>query len=361
MLLALFACGPAEQGAAPSDDSAPVDTGEDIDDTADPEDSDLPGDSGDSAAPGDSGDSATPAGEAFAAYLTSTTDLCAYEDGDIVTFEPDPPPDGYIDPGWVEPYLPCLDGLLWLTRSVVDYDGGRDERADATATFFQLETVEQMWLEGEWLDEQDGTDDCGLARMGRNGLGTESDIVWLDPGSVSLETADGWVPMDRQEGGFVLNWGLDFAKAGVTPDETALYGLDAGGSKGVGKWGPFAGIELDDIVALPAELEITSPTLGDGVEIDRADTELQWTKGGDGTVTIEIVGETPMRIFDLRCKATDDGSFTIPGDLLDQLPAGLEVTLTMTRLDDVWVGTTAGRSFHAMGMSLYGAFGMSVP
>jgi hypothetical protein len=197
--------------------------------------------------------------------------------------------------------------------------------------------------------------------MGRNGLGTDSDLVWLDPGSVSFQTAKGWVPMTRYEGGFVLNWDLDFAKAGVTPEEGALHGLDAEGSKGGAKWGPFAGIELPDLVALPAPLEVTSPTLDSGAELERADTELQWTKGSADSVTIEILGETPQRIFVLRCQATDDGSFTIPGDLLDQLPAGLDISLYVTRLQDVWVGTTAGRSFHAMGMGQYSALDVSVP
>jgi hypothetical protein len=358
MLLALLACHSSPYGnpatLSPAD-SGEVDDSGNVDDSASPDsnDSDTP--------PIDSDDTATPSEEAFAAYLTSTTDLCAYEDGETVTFEPDPAPDGYVDPGWPNPYLPCLDGVLFLERRIVDYAPGRYEGAEALATFFDVGTVEQIWLEGEWLDEQDGTDDCGLVRMGRNGLGTDSDEQWLDPGSVSLMSVDDVLPMDRQEGGFVLNWGLDLAKTPVSIDDETLFGLSVVGSKGGGKWGPFDGIELPDMVSLPPSLEVVSPALGAGVELARKDTELLWTETGKGVVDIWLYGETPKRIFQLRCKAIDDGAFTIPASLIDELPAGLDVSLMMVRLEDVWIGTTKGRSFHAMGMAEYSAFDMSVP
>ena len=313
-----------------------------------------------SQAPDGSADDSGGGIDEFSQFLRATTDLCAYEDGEVVDAELLPTPKGYLalDPPL---YVPCLDGGASVMRRVLDHPEGRLELADALATFFTVDVADQSWMEGEWLDEMSGTDDCGLARTTRSGLANLPKIVWLDPGAVDLDTPDGVMSMDRREGGFVLNWELDLTKI-VESDEAFAYGLSVGSSAGTGKWGPFDAIDLPDLVTLPSRLEVTSPTpLGPGVALSRKDMPLEWTGTSEGLVSIRLAGDTEKHIYELRCEATDDGAFTIPGKLIDLLPSDLEVTLTVSRLNDVWAGTTHGRSFHARGFSFYEAWDLTVP
>lgn len=350
-MLALFlACTEPESASGPhgGNDSA-TDSG--TPDTDTPSDTDTPTDTD---TPPDTG------ADAFSQMLVATTDLCKYEDGEVVEAELEPAPDGYIEL-WPSIYIPCLDGLVYITRRVLDYKPGRLEDADAVATFFTIDRADQEWMQGQWLDEPTGTDDCGLARTTRSGLATDDKLVWLDPGAVTLDTPDGATSMDRQPGGFVLNWGLDLTKV-IVSDEEFSYGLDVAGSAGTGKWGPFDAIDLPDLVTLPSRLEVTSPSpLGPGVELSRKDTALEWTGTSDGLVAIRLAGSTPDHLFELQCTVTDDGSFTIPGDLIDLLPHDIVMWLLISRLNDVWVGTTHGRSFHAVGRSSHEVWDLVVP
>ena len=310
----------------------------------------------DSQQPDDSGSGA----DEFSRFLRSTTDLCAYEDGEVVDAELLPTPKGHISL-YPPVYVPCLDGGASVMRRVLDHPEGRLELADAFATFFTVDVADQSWMEGEWLDGLSGTDDCGLARTTYSGLANVPKIVWLDPGAVDLDTPEGAMSMNRREGGSVLNWELDLTKV-IASDEEFSYGLAVGSSAGTGKWGPFDAIDLPDLVTLPSRLEVTSPTpLGPGVALSRKDAALEWTGASDGLVSIKLAGDDKKHIFELRCTATDDGAFTIPGKLIDLLPSDLEVTLTVSRVNDVWAGTTHGRSFHARGFSFYEAWDLTVP
>src|SRR5436190_2884740 len=144
--------------------------------------------------------------------------------------------------------------------------------------------------------------------MGRMGLETDAELLWLDTGAVDLDTPDGVMSMGRQEGGFALNWDLDLTKV-IASDEEFVYGLAVDGSVGTGKWGPFDAIELPDLVTLPSRLEVTAPTpLGPGVALSRDDLSLEWTGTSDGLVSISMRGETKNDIYELRCSGTDDGA-----------------------------------------------------
>jgi hypothetical protein len=292
--------------------------------------------------------------------LAPGTDLCAFEGGETV-FDTGSPEPGYIDDPRLEPYQPCLDGYFALGVRILDYSDGRFEGSEALATFFTVDSVVQEWQTGEVLDPLEGLDDCGLSQYGQDGIGTSAELTWLDPGAVDLVDGAGASPMLRAPGGFALNYTTDpYDYAAVVSGDT--YGLSVAGSAGPESWDGFAAVELPDLVTVPDRLEVTSPApLGPGVALARADTELQWTGTSDGPVTIllQTLGDAPW--YYLTCSVADDGSFTLPGALLSQLPAGAGALIRVTRANETWVGTANGRSFHSLAQSTYEAWDLSIP
>lgn len=295
--------------------------------------------------------------DVVSAKLTETTDLCAWEDGELAEAEPVEVEEGYIDDPWTNLYQPCLDGLFHVMGRILEHPDGHIEAAAASATFFTVTEVGHSWIEGAWIDPVDGVDDCGLVVTGWNGLETLTDLRWLDPGAVDLLAPSGTTPLARYEGGFALNW-----ESTAAPAEYGSYGLDVAGSTGSGDWDGFDAIALPDLVTLPEALTLTSPAgLGPGVALARADTELVWTGSSDALVEIRLHSSGEDADHELRCDVTDDGAFTLPGSLLAQFPADATATLKVARREETWVGTREGRSVHAIGFTDYEAWDLVIP
>lgn len=296
--------------------------------------------------------------EAVVKSLSATADLCAWDELEEAEAEALATPEGYVG-GWLDaPYQPCLDGFMHVSSRVLEHPEGHLEVGDALATFFTLTKPERYWSKGEWLDPLEEEEDCGLVKIGNEGLMTESDIAWLDPGAVTLLGPSERLPLARTEGGFVLNWTTELAD----PAHGAMYGLDVAGSSGGLGWDGFAGIELPALVTLPDSLELTSPAgLAPGVVFPAVDTELLWTGSGDTPVGISLVAVVGAGLYELRCNAADDGAFTLPGALLAEFPAGATATLRVSRTEESRVGTSLGRSFRAGAYVAYEAWDLVLP
>lgn len=311
----------------------------------------------------DTGETGEPERDEVSATLSSTSDLCAWDDGVMAEAEPVVVPEGYLD---VESaYQPCLDASFQVDRRVLDYTLGHEDASEAFATFFTVTTVDEEFITGEWLDPMDGIDDCGVLMQGHDGLFREGDLVWLDPGGVALTTATASTALDRQEGGTVLNWQSDLTAAGSPAAYGDSFGLSVLGSSGSGDWAGFDGIELPDLVTLPAELNLAGPyAFGNGVVMERADLPLTWSGSSANPVSIEIwgiAGGGSGNEYMVTCSVTDDGAFTIPAAVLEELPAIHGVTLTVSRTDETWVGTREGRSVRSVGRVDYSAWEMAFP
>lgn len=293
------------------------------------------------------------AAESVVKRLSATADLCAWDELEEAEAAAAVTPDGYVGVWLDSPYQPCLDGFVHLSSRVLEHPEGHLEVGDALATFFTVTEPERSWYKGEWIDPLEGEDDCGLVTIGNEGLVTMSDLVWLDPGEVTLMGPSERLPLARTEGGFVLNWAAELA----APAHGAMYGLDVVGSSGGLGWDGFAGIELPALVTLPDALELTAPAgLAPGVAFPAVDTDLAWTGTGDTPVGISLQASEGGSMYELRCHAADDGAFVLPGSLLAEFPSGATATLRVSRTAESLVGTSLGRSFRADAYVAYEAW-----
>lgn len=322
----------------------------------------------DSSDPGDTSDTAGSV-DTITNRLREGTDLCAYEDGEVVEVPEAEPEEGYIADPYPELYQPCLDGVLSVSARVLDHPEGRIEDHAATAQFFSVNDFVHSWQMGSWLDPQEGADDCGLIAWDSSGLVTDSDLAWLDPGDVSLSAPWGEVAMTRTPGGFVLSFEAALSEADIEPAWGEAHGLSATGSSGSSgdgvDWAGAGAVDLSELVTLPERLEVTAPTpLGPDVVLARADTELEWTGTADGELALRLTASAEGDVglsYELRCAVTDDGAFTLPGALLEALPEGATGTLTLSRRLDTWAGTGSGRTFHAFAQTRYEAWNLAIP
>ena len=95
----------------------------------------------------------------------------------------------------------------------------------------------------------------------------------------------------------------------------------------------FAAFDAPAAIEMPEPIHITGPALELPFEAD-GDLEVTWS-GGDVGSLLAYISSTdssvePYQHGFLICEVTGDGHFTMPGDLIDQLPSGY-ATLVLTQ------------------------------
>ena len=125
----------------------------------------------------------------------------------------------------------------------------------------------------------------------------------------------------------------------------------AGGSAWSLSW-PGADVAAESFasaITMPAALSITSPDVTQVVTVGAGDLPVSWTGSGSGPAELILTVEASASDWgSILCEPADDGSFTIPGSLIAQLPSGTG-TLGMIRMTS---------SMHALGDgSTLGAYG----
>ena len=85
----------------------------------------------------------------------------------------------------------------------------------------------------------------------------------------------------------------------------------------------FPGFDLPGVLRMPGRIQLTSPSIQEVVHVDGG-LELSWT-GGDSTplrlflTTVDpVTYDTAM----VLCEVADDGSFTVPANVTEQMPVG---------------------------------------
>ena len=131
----------------------------------------------------------------------------------------------------------------------------------------------------------------------------------------------------------------------------APYAVEASG-------GQFPAFELTDVLALPAALTLTAPTTDTYFTLDGAGFDLSWTGGREERLWIELGNESPTdeQLVQINCDVLNDGSFTVPAELMAQVPTGYELRLTLDQpvsdsfeVDGRSVGVGATSSAQALG------------
>jgi hypothetical protein len=187
----------------------------------------------------------------------------------------------------------------------------------------------------DW-DSPQGPDDCSVN-------------VWDE---ADLETTGGTpgVSEERDAGVITLSspsWSVDIEPWPTTTQhsqyyfelEPALatqfdtyYDIDVEGDE-------FPAFQTSADLLVHDALHLVDPAAVDGFTLDGADLDITWTGGSADTIWIELHHGSTLE-FDnasINCVALNDGSFTIPGDMIAQLPADVLLNLTLGQPRNVTV------------------------
>ncbi|MDP6932074.1 MAG: hypothetical protein QGG40_04120 [Myxococcota bacterium] len=196
-------------------------------------------------------------------------------------------------------------------------------------------------IEEEELDPLDGMEDCGLW-ADAIGVGT---IELISAGDITIQLPDE---------AFTMSWG----STGTTPDSAGPDTADTSGQDGYPTdttleerslqmpWGETLGIEatgsdfpsfeLDPAACVPrSSLEVTTPTFGNYPDYPTTTADgltVTWSGAAEmDTIELELTAYGD-RYYRALCRATDDGTFEIPADILAQFPTPGTFTLEVRRV-----------------------------
>jgi hypothetical protein len=138
---------------------------------------------------------------------------------------------------------------------------------------------------------------------------------------------------------------------------------DGGGDRGLGAF--YASFYMPEFLEITAP-ERVSTTFGEAIEVDPTeDLTLEWAGGNpDGELRLELVGGgTTEPGTPYSCRVADDGEFTIPADVLQELhlgPMAFFNMWTLTRKGTGEIcgeGITAGRTYCAQIVTIIATLG----
>ncbi|MDC0668049.1 hypothetical protein [Nannocystis radixulma] len=242
------------------------------------------------------------------------------------------------DPG---PYLPGIDGFL-IVEELRSFAGSTmiDGGAGARAQFFTAAGA-QGFMTGLVLDPFEGVEDCGVFVFDTDGVGGGDDITFLGADEVHVEVAGAMLTMEHGSDPFYHWLGFDPQD---DPAPGSRFAFEVRG-------GLVGDADLPGPV-MPPELLFTAPDFG--APIGRGDLTLQWT--GTGTEPLDLrldIRDSPQgsrQWTEIRCRMTDDGSFTIPAAVLAAVPVdGFASIYVQRHIDEEQ--TDNGSTYLARGTS----------
>lgn len=281
------------------------------------------------------------------ARLPDGADLCAYEET-----APDLP--GSSEAGWEpSPYLACADGSVTVATTVFESGSGRSVGFNVDVQLFEVLTPFRGGDGGAVLDPLEGLDDCEVVALDGPLEVEERGNVWF------LEAPEAAIAVDDWQ------WPLDdfhpeassrtySAWLGEVEMPRTVTAGDADLTVLVGEGGTAPAMELEGLVQLPPALEVTTPSLQWDAPLPRDDVEFAWTGTSDRPAVIhlnvrEAFNAQTYPIYDVRCEVVDDGAWTLPAAVMEQLPAGWVARLEVIRGGEAeWVGTMNGSAIRAV-------------
>ncbi len=177
-----------------------------------------------------------------------------------------------------------------------------------------------------------GTDSCALTPFTLDELqgGDEGEYVYQSAGTISIE--GGGLSLEIEPGD--VDGVLSYQQTLL--EEQVVFGVDYDVIATGGDFPAFSGV-----LPMTERLRITSPDIGEGMfPILEGDLDIEWSgsDGSDAGLFLTLTGEDEVGAV-IVCLVNNDGSFAIPGNLIDQLPRG---TGTLLVEQYRWTETTVG-------------------
>ena len=178
-----------------------------------------------------------------------------------------------------------------------------------------------------------GPEDCQITLYTDQELhsGTQGQYAYFSAGELTVDGPNGSFVVQPMGGTVVTYQHVMQLGADLVPGGT--YDVDAAGAE-------FPSFQAS--IDLPDDLDLHSPAVTQTLQIDGA-VDVQWSTGSDATVYISVSSTDGQDYGYIYCEAANDGSFTVPANLIDQMPAGtanLSVTQAQwdyVEVDGYWV------------------------
>ena len=240
-----------------------------------------------------------------------------------------------------------INGLVDLSYSESpDGNGGVNPAGRFYATFPTLATA----ASGVDLAMPAGSEQCALTTY------TQSELENTTPAVYTYESA-GTLTFAGPSGDQLMNPtdganGLIFYQLLLNPGTQLQFDTISGVSADGDEFGAF---DAPEALVMPEEIELTSPTVGPSFNVN-GDLTVTWTGGNTDTVMLFLATADPGNDYGyLACEADNDGSFTLPGADIGQMPSG-PASLTLVQslshyqeVDGRWVAFTGSCSLTAAG------------
>jgi len=224
------------------------------------------------------------------------------------------------------------DGMISMTYVA---SGGGPGHILFSATFLDIVTPSTSGVE---LEIPAGPDQCTLVLYDYEDLygGDPGEFTYQTAGTISLSGNGLDYDIDWQNDGGAINYMLDIPFNGFTFG--ASYEVTVPGDE-------FPGFTTT--LQMPAVMELTEPA-GASFQLLDGDFTVEWL-GGDGSDSSLMVS-TLAQDFQtggiIYCLPANDGSFAIPGSMVNQLPAG---TASLVLQQYTWdLFDVSGRPVYAL-------------
>jgi len=234
--------------------------------------------------------------------------------------------------------------LAWFAG---DY-GFEYEAMTAGAVFYDLVDYDPEAGAPDELDPYEGLDDCALWRFTDPGTGGGT-TVYRSAGTVRIETIDWVVELDPQHSGSVISYSSDLSGAGLDPPWGDPVLFEAEGDD-------VPGFSLDPPGSFPEPIEVTQPDLSYEAPLVRDDVRFRWSGSSGQPLTLGVGASNGAGTvsWSLWCRVEDDGDFTVPGELMAELPAGGSASVYVQRgafeyveiSPDYWIYLVASASVY---------------
>jgi hypothetical protein len=244
-----------------------------------------------------------------------------------------------------------VDGALSLQYAEVpDHVGGMITHLTFSANFTE-ELVPGSG--GVSFNAPEAVDECALTRYSWDDLqgGVPPDLEYQSAGTLTLTGTQGTFEIEPNAHGGITTYGLE-----LTPGTD----IDSGSSWDIAATGDaYPAFDYPAGLDLAGAVHLDSPTVTEYFEVT-GELDLQWSGGTLPHVTIEIVDwvqEDDDNVY-VHCWVHNDGSFTVPLELMDEFPADdiylqlSQPTYEIRPAGDRWVGVGTGASAVSTGFKL---------
>ncbi len=250
-------------------------------------------------------------------------------------------------------YVPDeTDGQLTLTYTeAAEPGGGVSRSARFDARFRTLVTP----ATGELVPTPAGVDQCAVNVVDDDGLGayTAATFAYESAGTLILGGPFDDKPMGPTQLGDEVFYQLLLDVDGELAFATT-YPVSADGDA-------FPAFETSVKLEMPAEINLTNPAVGGNFTL-QGDYEVRWDGGDTETVWL-LAASAEIAIWPweesaygfLACEVLNDGAFTLPAPMLNQMPDGdvsLSLVQTLTHYKEVdgrWLAFSGVCSLTALG------------